>query len=367
MNTDLTQWLLESDEPWTRYRTLLDLLDRPEDDPEVQAARAGMLAHPQVQEMIAETATWGERPLKRHNDASHPIHKFSTLADFGVRADDPGPALSEAEGLAAGIEAVMAHQSPEGAFQTLVNIPKAFGGTGEDTWTWMLCDAPTLLYALLAMGLGEDERVPRAVDHLVSLIDDNGYRCVAAPELGKFRGPGRKADPCPIVNVYALKALSQVPAMLDSPATRTGAEMLLWHWEHQTERKIYLFGIGTTFRKLKSPFVWYDVLHVVDVLSRFPFVRADPRFREMVETVTAQADEACPERCPELVEGQSQRDGRYTAGSMYRAWKGWSFADKKNPSPWLTFLVLRVQRRMGRFDWGWRTVATRPPLPPAHA
>jgi hypothetical protein len=31
---------------------------------------------------------------------------------------------------------------------------------------------------------------------------------------------------------------------------------------------------------------------------------------------------------------------------MYRAWKGWSFADKKNPSPWLTFLVLRLQRRV---------------------
>ncbi|NIQ78847.1 MAG: hypothetical protein GTN93_12315, partial [Anaerolineae bacterium] len=191
----------------------------------------------------------------------------------------------------------------------------------------------TLLYALLAMGLGDDPRVQRAVEHLVGLVDENGWRCVAAPELGKFRGPGRKADPCPIVNVYALKALAQVPELLDSPATRAGAEMLLWHWEHQTERKIYMFGIGTDFRKLKYPFVWYDILHVVDVLSRFPFVHADPRFQEMVETITAQADGACPE--------QSRRDGRYTAGSMYRAWKGWSFADKKSPSPWLTFLVLR--------------------------
>jgi len=94
-------------------------------------------------------------------------------------------------------------------------------------------------------------------------------------------------------------------------------------------RSFLMFGIGTDFRKLKYPFVWYDVLHVVDALSRFPFVRADPRFREMVETITAQADE----------------EGRYTAGSMYRAWKGWSFADKKRPSPWLTFLVLRVQRQ----------------------
>ena len=88
--TETTQWLLESNEPWTRYRTLVDLLDRPEDDPQVQATRAEMLAHPQVQELIGETAIWPGYPLKRHNDASHPIYKLSTLADFGVRADDPG-------------------------------------------------------------------------------------------------------------------------------------------------------------------------------------------------------------------------------------------------------------------------------------
>lgn len=320
--TDTIRWLLESDEPWTRYRTLVDLLNRPEDDADVQIARAEMLAHPQVQALIAEAATWPGYPLKRHNDAKHPLHKLAVLADFGLRADDPG--MDKA------IAAVMAHQSSEGAFQTIVLVPKAFGGTGEEMWTWMLCDAPTLLYALLGFGLGDDERVRAAVEHLTSLVRDNGWPCAASPDLGKFRGPGRKADPCPIVNVYALKALSQVPELLDSPATRAGVEMLLWHWEHQAERKIYLFGIGTDFRKLKYPFIWYDILHVVDVLSRFPFVHTDTRFREMVEAITAQAD----------------GEGRYTAGSMYRAWKGWSFADKKRPSPWLTFLVLRVIKRI---------------------
>jgi hypothetical protein len=329
MTTDLTQWLLEFDEPWTCYRTLVDLLDRPKDDLEVQTARAEMLTHPQVQAMMAETATWGDRSLKRHNDASHPIYKFSTLADFGVRVDDPG--------MEVGIEAVLAHQSPEGAFQTLVNIPQAFGGTGEDSWTWILCDSPTLLYTLLAMGaqgspaLGDDPRIQQAVSHLVDVIDDNSWHCVAAPELGKFKGPGRRSDPCPIVNVYALKALAQVPDLLDSPAVRTGAEMLLRHWECQHERKLFMFGIGTDYRKLKYPFVWYDVLHVVDVLSRFPFVHSDKRFQEMVQVITEQADEA----------------GRYTATSMYQAWKGWSFADKKKPSPWLTFLVWRVLKRIG--------------------
>ncbi len=327
MTTDLVRWLLDSDEPWTRYRTLVDLLDRPEDDPRVRIARVELLAHPQVQALRAEAASWPGYPLKRHNDAKHSIYKFTMLADFGLQVDDPG--------MSAGIEAVMAHQSSEGAFQSLVHIPEAFGGTGEDMWTWILCDAPTLLYALLAMGLAGDSRVRQAVDHLAESVDENGWRCISAPELGRFKGPGRRSDPCPIVNVYALKALAQVPELIDSPATRTGAKMLLWHWEHQGERKVFMFGIGTDFRKLKYPFVWYDILHVMDVLSRFPFVHTDSRFREMLQAISVQADE----------------EGHYTAGSVYRAWKGWSFADKKNPSPWLTFLVLRILKRIDDPIW----------------
>jgi len=41
----VTEWLLQSNEPWTRYRTLVDLLDWPEGDAEVQAAGAAMVAH----------------------------------------------------------------------------------------------------------------------------------------------------------------------------------------------------------------------------------------------------------------------------------------------------------------------------------
>ena len=64
-------------------------------------------------------------------------------------------------------------------------------------------------------------------------------------------------------------------------------------------------------------------------MARLPR-RADARFRAMVQAIMAQAD----------------AHGRYTAGSMYQAWKGWPFADKKQPSPWLTFLALRVCHRV---------------------
>jgi len=330
---DTIAWLLASSEPWTRYRALLDLLDRPAGDAEVRAARAEMLAHPQVQALVERAATWGSEPLKRHNDAGHSLYALSTLADFGLRADDPG--------LGAVVDRVLAHQAPEGAFQTVVNIPTRFGGTGEDAWTWIVCDAPTVLYALLDLGLAGDERVQHAIDHLVGLVDDNGWRCAAAPELGRFRGPGRKDDPCPVANVYTLKALAAAAEhgrsdLLEGDTARKGIEMLLGHWAERGQRKMYLFGIGTDFQKLKYPLVWYDLLHVTDVLSRFPGVHADARFGEMLEALAAQAD------------GQ----GRYTATSMYRAWKGWSFADKKAPSPWLTLLALRVLKRSGHPAFG---------------
>ena len=316
------QWLLNAAEPWTRYRTYVDLLSHPAHHARVSQVREEMVAHPQVQELINLAATWPGYPLKRHNDARHPLYALSTLADFGLRYDDPG--------LRPAIDKVLAHQAAEGAFQTKIRLYKHFGGLDGQYWTWMACDAPTLTYALVAMGLDDDVRVQQAVDHLLSLAQDNGWRCQVAPEIGGFHGPGRRDAPCPIANVYALKALSLRPEWQDSEAARRGVEVLLKSWGHEYNKKLYLFGTGTDFRKLKYPFVWYDILHVADVLSRFPLVHDDPRFREMVATITAQAG----------------NDGRYTATSMYRAWKGWSFADKKRPSPWLTFLVMRIAKRI---------------------
>ena len=52
------QWLLETAEPWTRYRTYVDLLGRPKDDADVVRAREEMVAHEQVLELIATAVSW---------------------------------------------------------------------------------------------------------------------------------------------------------------------------------------------------------------------------------------------------------------------------------------------------------------------
>lgn len=91
----------------------------------------------------------------------------------------------------------------------LVNVSSAYGGTGKDNLAWSLCDAPLVLYALLKFGLKEDPRVKAAVKHLAGLGTDYGWPCAVSPQLGKFRGPGRKSDPCPYATLISLKALAQ--------------------------------------------------------------------------------------------------------------------------------------------------------------
>jgi hypothetical protein len=319
LKADPTQWLLSEGQPWVRYRTMIDLEDRPEGDQEVQAARQAMLQHPMIQSLMEELGGWPGYPLKRHNNSMHSLHKLTVLADFGLQATDPVmPSI---------IKDVMAHQSPEGAFQVTMQIDPRYGGSGETEWNWMLCDAPVILHALSTFGLGENEAVRKAVHHLTGLIRSNGWPC--ASKTG-FRGPGRKDDPCPLANLLALGALAQMADMRDSEAVHIGAEVLLGHWERQKERKVYLFGIGTDFRKLKYPLIWYDILHVTEVLSRFHFLRSDTRLSEMVDALTAQQDE----------------QGHFTASSVWTAWKGWEFGQKKEPSPWITLMALRVIRRL---------------------
>lgn len=319
--TNVVDWLLEG-EPWVVYRARVDLLRQPEDDPQVVSARQTMLTHPHIQALLAELAEWPGPPLERHNDATHLLHKLAFVADVGLCVGDPG--------IDCIVERVLAHQSAQGPFQVVVNIPTHFGGSGKDELNWSLCDAPLVVYALLKLGLSDDARVQAAVEYLASLVRDNGWPCASAPEMGKFHGPGRASDPCPYANLLMLKLLAELPAWSDSAAAHAGAEAALALWAQRKERRPYLFAMGTDFAKLKAPLIWYDILHVLDVLTRFPWLRDDPRLQEMATLVVTKADV----------------DSRFTPESIWMAWKGWDFGQKRAPSRWLTLLVVRMLERL---------------------
>jgi hypothetical protein len=106
---------------------------------------------------------------------------------------------------------------------------------------------------------------------------------------------------------------------------------LLCLWENSLERHPYMFYMGTDFRKLKAPAMWYDLVSVVDVLSNFEVAKADARFIEMLNLIKSKQDE----------------NGLFTPEAVFQKFKGWDFGQKKNPSPYLTYLCYRIFDRVG--------------------
>jgi hypothetical protein len=127
-----------------------------------------------------------------------------------------------------------------------------------------------------------------------------------------------------------LKALSVSPTWRDSQASHVGAETLLSLWQDSAERHPYQFYMGMDFRKLKVPLIWYDLMHVLDVLSCFPWLARDARLHEMLDVVTSKAD----------------AQGRFTPESVWTAWRAWDFGQKQAPSRWLSLLAWRIIQRV---------------------
>ena len=320
MKEEVLDWLLQS-EHYVEYNARIEFLKSQKMEKETKRSKLRMLEDQRIKTILNELTQWPGYPLKRHNDATHLLHKLSFIADIGIRKDDLDSSKI--------INSILKNRSPEGIFEIITNVPTHFGGSGKDEYAWMLCDAPTILYSLQKLGVDNNE-VNTALKYLVNLKKENGWHCSASPKLGKFRGPGKKGDPCPYANLITLKALIQQTKWKKDKVCKEGAEVLLGLWDQRKERKPYLFAMGTDFKKLKAPMIWYDIIHFTDVISQIPAFHKDERFLEMISILKAKED----------------INGFYTAESVWRAAKEWDFGQKKEPSPWITLLIYRILERI---------------------
>ena len=126
-----------------------------------------------------------------------------------------------------------------------------------------------------------------------------------------------------------LNLLAEIDEYRNSDIAKQGVESILSLWENSLERHPYMFYMGTDFRKLKAPAMWYDVVSVADCLSKIDSVKTDVRFCEMVD----------------LIKEKQNADGLFVPESVYQKFKGWDFGQKKIVSPYLSFLCIRLLER----------------------
>ena len=313
---DAINFILKNGEAWLQYATKVNILK--ESKERLTELKCQALNDPLIKEYLNDISNYHSILVKNHKDPNLPIYKLLFLLDIGF-----GNEITEIQ---EAINQILEHKDISGVYQSRTNIPKHFGGNGEDTFGWCLCDAPLLLLALLKAGVNYEEHIKQGVEYLISFFKDVGFPCTVSPEFGKFRGPGRKDDCCPNASLQMLKLLSAIDEYSQAEITINTAMEFLSLWENSWERHPYMYYMGTDFRKLKAPPVWYDLVSVTDALRHVKTVKSDERFIGMVE----------------LIRSKQDSDGIFTPESVYQKFKGLDFGQKKMPSPYLTYLCYKI-------------------------
>lgn len=329
---DVLEWLLASAEPSARWIVHSALLDGPGHVERAQAEHALVVADPGTASLLDRLGDWeSDAGLSGHASAAFAPNLLTLLADMGLAADDD-PRVERT------LDAMLAHQLPDGRFATYA---RARGSTTA-TWASLLCDTHAITEVLMRFGRGEDPRVTRALEVMENDLTDTAqgraWPCRPDPASG-FRGPGRKGDVCPQVTLEALRAWSGVPTAKRPPEVLGAARVALGVWRARAQVKPYMFGHGYHFKVVKWPTTWYSVLTVLDTLGRFPALwtgpAADPADRRALAELMA---------C--LVAYNVAADGRVTPQSCYRGFEAYSFGQKRMPSPFATARIRQVLHRL---------------------
>ena len=275
-----------------------------------------LLKDTKITSLIQELQDWPGPQISSHKSARQFFHKLVFLADIGLNLATPG---------IAGITEKILSETDETEIPCLHTIiPEGYGGVGKPVKAWALCDAPNTLYALIKLGV-RNQKIDTAVENLASLSEPFGFSCRVSPSLGSWRGPGKKTEPCPYATLIMLKLLLLVRDKFKN-IIGACAETLLDLWENSRIKHPYIFYMGNDFRKLKLPFIWYDLLHVVFVLSQVKEAPGDQRFQEMYS----------------IIKGKETEAG-FIPESVYQPWKDWDFGQKKQPSEGMTYWVRRIE------------------------
>ncbi len=332
LGSDPRPWLLESDEPAARWVALTHLLDLLTDHPEVAAAHSAVLEDPGTWDLVGRLGRWGDDTgASGHHSPRYQPNILQLLADMGVGGGD----FPEADSM---VEAMLDHQDEAGHFEAYGKVR----GMVEPVWSSLLCDSHVITEVLVRFGHGDHPAVTRAVrrmaDDLAETNQGKAWPCL--PErVGGFRGPGRKGEFCPQVTLEALRSHARLSGDRHPPHLLEAARVSVGAWRVRMDEQPYMFGHGYRFKTVKWPTFWYDLHWVLDTLGRYPGLwrdQADPGDRRALAEMLA---------C--LVAYNFDRDGRVTPRSCYRGFEGFSFGQKKQPSPFATARLATVARRFG--------------------
>lgn len=322
LNNDPIDWLLDSN-PWTKFKTYQDLLGFKESDSELATAKQELIDDKRINDLAKQTKDWLSISATRNSDPKITYFKLKALAEFGLRHSD----LDLQETIDKATEHVVEDMfgvRGKTPVRPEKGVPFEKPDLAADVWHVSPCNSPIITTALLDLGV-KNILVDNAIEELKQRwTSPEGWFCHFFFVDNQFN---KLKIGCPIAGLQALEVFSKVTALRESEYSRYAFEPIKYHKEYG--KTLYYFGRSRKFWTFKYPFVWYNALYLADVLTRFDFLKREPVVEELVEWIIRSQD----------------IDGRFRPTSVFMIYKGWDFANKKEASPWITFLCCRILKQ----------------------
>jgi len=338
------KWLLEEENPSVRYLTLRDLLDRREDDPELQAAKAAIPISKVVAKIFSKQKSeeyWEEPANPYHPKYKSSYWQIMTLGQLGMDRSD--------ERVRNACEHIFKFQLDEGGFSSYTSelAFKEYEQLSEkgkklpspNEWVSSLvfehqysCLTGNMAAALIRIGYLNDPRVRKALEWLVKIQNrDGGWLCPY------WRAHVKDTHGCFYGTICPLEAFSEVPVEnLTNEmkhAIAKGAEFLLMHRLFKADHHNYRV-IKQSWLKLGFPwFYGYNILRGLDVLTKLGYVD-DKRLSDAVQVLL--------EKC--------RQDGRWILESAPTGRMHANIETMDKPSKWITLIALIVLKRLHKLD-----------------
>lgn len=326
LKSDPREDLLNCDEPFTRYKTLIDLLEIDKKDKNVLKAKTLIKKDSRIINLVNKIADWEKYIVTGHQKWDYPPSLINLLFDMGVEAKD-------FEHIDTQLKKMLKHQNENGRFESHFKMMYGKSKAKEAIWGTSLCDSHSILLVLIRGGYKDTPEVKKCIERLKEDYKDTSlgkaWKCESHIP-SKWRGPGRKDDPCPMVTLEALKIFSYLSKKERPEDLKEALNTMLGIWNKRKEVTPYMMGHGRRFRKFKAPLFWYNIGWYMDTLSYYPEIFDENAYIELLAI---------------LAGVNSNEDGKVVLKSIYRNFADFSFGQKKLWSPWQTYYLSSILKR----------------------
>lgn len=326
LNGDSLTWLLEPDSPNLRYLALRDLLDQPETDQDLRAARQAAHQAGPIAAILNEmdTAGYWVEPGPGYNP------KYRSTVWSVILLAQLGASVREDKRIAQACAYLLEHALTKSGQFTLTGAPS---GTVD-------CLQGNLAWALLELGC-DDPRLETAFDWMVRSVTGEGIASMEerqaivryyASKCGPtFACGANNKLPCAWGGAKVMLALGKWPSERRTPAIQRAIQQGVdFLFSIDPAEATYPVGLGNkpsqNWWKFGFPIFYVtDLLQIIEALAALGYGN-DPRLSRSIALIREKQDDS----------------GRWALEYDYTG-KTWvDFGTKKQPNKWVTLRALRV-------------------------